>query len=213
MNGSSSHTRRQAQAAFTLVEAMLAIAFTAMAGSVLLLGIGGSVQTTSDALHETVAQGMAQQLMDEVLGGRYAELGSDGYAVTLGPSAEETGGAGRELFDDIADYNLLRTRPPQDPWGIDLGKEDGQGSTRHVDFWAPADRAGADVGRISFFAGWRQEVDVYYVAESDLTLRLPAGQWSDYRAVEVRIVQEVAGGSLRELAKLRRVVAYVPPLP
>jgi len=212
MNGSFSHSCRQTRAAFTLVEALLAVAFTATAGSVLLLGIGGSLQTTSDALHETVAQGMAQQLMDEVLGGRYAAAGVDGYQVTLGPNAVEKAGAGRP-YDDIDDYNLVRIQPPQDLWGIDLGKEDGRGSTRHVSFWAPVNRTGADVGRISFFQGWRQEVYVYYVDESDLTQRLSAGQTSDYRAVEVRIVQEVAEGGFRELAKLRRVVAYVPPLP
>ena len=209
----SFHSHLRARPAFTLVEALLAVAFTATAGSVLLLGIGGTLQTTSDALHETVAQGMARQLMDEVLGGRYAAAGVDGYQVTLGPSALEEAGVARERFDDIDDYNLLRSQPPQDPWGIELGKDDGQGSTRHISFWAPTSTTADSSVRVSFFQNWRQEVDIYYVDESDLTARLPAGQVSDYRAVEVRIVQEVANVGARELAKLRRVIAYVPPLP
>ena len=73
---------------------------------------------------------------------------------------------------------------------------------RHPEFQAPAD----------FFDDWRQEIDVYYVDESDLTTRLPWSQTSDYRAVEVRIFKDLPEGGSRELARLRRVVAYVPPM-
>ena len=60
---------------------------------------------------------------------------------------------------------------------------------------------------------WRQEVDVYYVSEADLSKSLPKGQVSDYRAVEVRIVRVDSDRGNRVLASLRQVVAYVPPLP
>lgn len=185
------HFRLGTRAAFTLVEALLAITFTAMAGSALLLGIGGSLQSTSDAMHETVAQGMAQQLMDEVLGGRYA--------------SDQPNGAGpREVFNDAEDYNTLRITPPEDPSGIELGKEDKDGEKRHVNFWAPTD---PDSGNIAFFRGWRQEVEVEVVDN----VNLPAG--FQVRAIVVRIIREVPGVGPRELASLRRVVTYVPPLP
>jgi type II secretory pathway pseudopilin PulG len=194
--------RQRLAAAFTLVEALLSISVAALAASVLLLGITSSVQTTDEALQQTIAGGMAQQLLDEVVGGRYMELGCSPYDTYLCPGAAETAPGTRELFDDIDDYNGFRSRPPTDLWGIGLGKDDGEGGERHPDFQAPA----------GFFDNWREEIDVYYVSPSDLTAGLAAGQVSDYRAVVVRVLYVDPEGGERVLAELRRVVAYVPPL-
>ena len=202
MSFSPPYGRARIAAAFTLVEALLAISVAALAGSVLLLGITSSLQTTDEALQQTIANGMAQQLMDEVLGGRYMELGCTPYDTYLQPGSVEKAPGTRELYDDIDDYNGVRSQPPTDPWGIELGKDDGEGGERHPDFQAPA----------GFFDNWRQEIDVYYVGQSDLTTRLPAGQVSDYRAVVVRIVYVDPERGERVLAELRRVVAYVPPI-
>jgi len=197
------YRRAGSRGAFTLVEALVSITITAMAASVLLLGTTSSLQATDEALKQTIAQGMAQQLMDEVVGARYHAAPVDGYQVTLGPSAYEQQGAERERYDDIGDYNGLRLQLPTDRWGIALGKEDLGGENRHENFEVPS----------GFFEHWKEEVDVYYVDESDLSVRLPAGQVSDYRAVEVRILYDDPQRGSREMARLRRVVAYVPPLP
>jgi type II secretory pathway pseudopilin PulG len=190
------------RAAFTLLEALVSISITAIAASVLLLGIQSSVETTDESLKQTVALGMAQQLLDEIVGARYHALGVGGYQIEFGPSAYEQGGVGRERYDDIDDFHKLILQPPEDRWGFELGTGDGEADERHPQFFAPA----------GFFDGWRQEVEVYYVDPSDLTLRLPYGQMSDYRAVEVRVLFVDPQGRRRELAKARRVVAYVPPL-
>jgi prepilin-type N-terminal cleavage/methylation domain-containing protein len=47
---------------FTLVEALVSIAISAIAGSVLLLGTTASLQTTDDAMQRTIAYGMRQIL-------------------------------------------------------------------------------------------------------------------------------------------------------
>lgn len=190
------------RAAFTLVEALVAISITAIAASVLLLGVHASVQTTEEGLRQTIALGMAEQLLDEVLGARYHAVGVDGLQISLGPSSWERQGSGRERYDDVDDYHGVRAQPPEDLWGIELGTDDGEGDARHPNFCAPA----------GLLDPWRQEIDVYYVDESNLTVRLPAGQVSDYRAVEVRIYYNASNGGSRELAHLRRVVAYLPPL-
>jgi type II secretory pathway pseudopilin PulG len=194
---------RPPRAAFTLVEALIAISITAIAASALLLGTTTSLQATRDAQNQTIAVGMAQHLMDEVLGNAYMDPGGAPYATTLGPESGETSKPGRQLFDDIDDFNGQRTQPPKDRWGVALGTDDGQGGMRHPNFRVPA----------GLLDNWRQEIDVYYVNETNLTTRLPAGQTSDYRAVEVRIMATDPDGRVRELAKVRRVVAYVPPLP
>jgi type II secretory pathway pseudopilin PulG len=189
--------------AFTLVEALVALAVTTIAGSVLLAGMSSSLATTDEALKRTVAGGMAEQLIDEVLGAKYCADLSNPYETSLSRSSFEAGGLGRELYNDIDDYNGTRTQPPADMWSVPLGKDNGQGGERHPAFQAVP----------KFIKHWRQEIDVYYVSESDLTTRLASGSTSDYRAVEVRIVAEVPGGGTRVLARLRRIVAYVPPPP
>ncbi len=188
---------------FTLVEALVAIAIAALAGSAMLLGTSSSLQTTDEALKRTIASGMAQQLMDEVVGQRYCAVGLDGRQWPLGCNSWEAQGACRERYDDIDDYSGVRYAPPKDPWGVGLGKDDGAGGTRPAAFQAPK----------GFIDDWQQEIDVFYVNENDLSTRLPSGQVSDYRVVEVRIVENDAKRGRRELIKLRRVVAYVPLLP
>ena len=168
---------------FTFVEAMVAVSITAMAGSAILLGVNASLQATSSALEQTVALGMAQQLMDEVAGHLYAEIPANPYDTPLGPTAGESAGPGRSLYTNIGDYNGLSSMPPLDPWGVALGADDGQGGTRDLNLQATG-----------FFANWQQSAEVYYVDPADLSVQLSGGQTSNYRAVEVHIsIQDRSG--------------------
>jgi hypothetical protein len=172
---------------------MVALSITAVAASALLLGLTSSLQTTGDCLERTIAAGMAQQLLDEVLGARYGE-----FDRLLESGAKGT----REDFDDISDFNGVRQQPPADCWGVGLGEDDGEGGRRHANFRISA----------GYFDRWRQEVEVYYVDPENLDARLPTGKVSDYRAVEVRIVYIDPERGRRVLSALRRVVAYVPAI-
>jgi len=187
---------------FTLVEAVTAIAITAFAGAILLLGTSASQETTNDAMQRTIAYGMAQQLMDEVVGCQYMDLGGNPYANPPGPSASEAAGGTRQNFNDIGDFNGYRCQPPTDLYGVALGADNGQGGQRN-----PAFQCGSGC-----FQNWRQEIDVTYVSNTNLTTALPAGQTSDYRAVEVRIMYNDPVRGPSQLAKIRRVVTYVIPL-
>ncbi len=198
MHGSASRRKR----GFTLIEALVAICLAALAGSALLLGTTSSIYSTDDALRQTIANGMAQQLMDEAVGCRYMDLGGSPYQTTLGPDAAETVGGTRKLYDDTGDFNGFRSQPPTDLYGATLGTDDGQGGQRNAAFQC----------RAGFFQNWQQEIDVYYVSDTDLATPLPAGQTSDYRAVEVHIIYNDPASGSRELVQLRRIVAYVAPL-
>jgi len=202
MNCRSIARRRRSTSAFTMVEAILAITIAALAGSVLLLGTTTSLETTRKSMYAAIARGMAQQLMDEIVGCRYFESGGNPYSTVLGPETGETTGGTRQLFDDSDDYNGLRTKPPKDFYGIALGKDDGAGGQRNTLFQVPA----------GFLDNWQQEVDVYYVSESNLSTKLATGQTSDYRVVEVRITANNPGQGTQVLATLKRVLSYVPPM-
>lgn len=193
---------RRVPRGFTLVEALVAISLAALAGTVILLGMNGSLKVTDDAMNGLIATGMAQQLMDEIAGAPYAEAGESAWQTTLGPDSNDRLGGSRERFDDIGDYGGYSSQPPVDPWGIALGCDDGEGGQRHESF-----RVAGALGR------WRQVVTISYVNENDLSQGLPLAQTSDYRAIEVRILYDLPVGGQRELAKIRRVVPYVPTLP
>jgi len=190
------------QGGFTLIEALAAIALTAIAGSALLYGTTASIQNTDDTMRRTIAYGMAQQLMDEAAGCRYMDLGGSPYGTTLGPSASEKATGNRSLFDDSGDFNGYRCQPPTDFYGVALGMDDGQGGKRNANFQASS----------TFLQNWQQQVDVYYVSDTNLTAALAAGQTSDYRVIEVRIMYNDPQSGPMQMAKLRRVVTYVAPL-
>jgi prepilin-type N-terminal cleavage/methylation domain-containing protein len=179
---------RRLRAGFTLVEALVALTIAGIAASALLLGVTSALHTTDETLQQTIAQGLAQQLMDEVVGACYADRQ---------PSSS------RALCDSIDDFNGLRAQPPTDAWGVALGTEDQEGTQRDPQFRIPS----------GYLNRWRQEVDVYYVSPTDLTTRISSTKVEDYLAVEVRIVYVDPERGDRVLSKLRRVVAYVKPIP
>ncbi len=198
--GLASKSKRRQRSGFTLVEAILALAISVIAGGAIVLGLASSLQTTTIAEDETIGLGMVKAMMDEIAGMRYAEVGAGPYQITLGPESGEITANGRPQFDDIDDFAGLSTQPPTDFWGIALGSDDGEGSLRHSEMMAPAGR----------FDSWRRDVDVYYANPTDFDTRLPAGVTSDYRVVIVRVIRTDIDGSAHELARLQRVFSYVP---
>ena len=178
---------------------MTAMVILAIAGATLLAGLASTSATTSDALERAIALGMAEQLLDEISGMRYCESGGSAYDNPMGPSSSEAAAGARKQFDDIGDYNGVRTTPPTDRWGITLGNDDGKQGTRHANFQAPS----------GFFTGWTQWVDVQYVAESNFATPLASGT-SNYRRIRVQILVEQNDGRTRTPADVSRVVSYAP---
>jgi len=192
-------TTRQ-RPAFSLVEVLLAVSIMAMAGGAIMLALASSVQTTQFSVEANIARGIAEQLIDEVVGQRYGAAGAGPYQYPLVANAWELGGLGRERFDDTDDYNGFVAQPVEDILGDELGQGDSGGYSRHPNFRLPT----------GYFSGWREDMEVYYVNATNPSLRLGAGVTSDFRAVEVGILRDNPDGTRRELAKLRRVYAYVP---
>ena len=190
---------RRSSSGFTLIEAALAIALTALAGSAVLLGINTSLDATSEVVNQTIATGMAQQLIDEVVGMVYGAPWSGAYQTPLGPNSWETAGVGRERFNDIDDFTGVTTQPPKDLYGIAMGTENGQGGTRPASFQATA----------NYFSRWRQKVEVYYVNATDFSQRLSGNNTSDYRCVDVKIQYNDPVRGWLTLAHERRVVTFL----
>jgi prepilin-type N-terminal cleavage/methylation domain-containing protein len=200
MRYKNNHTERRR--GFTLVEAVVAISIVSIAGTAMLMGIASAMSTSYDTMDRTVAAGMAEQLMDEVAGRMYA-LGNGQYQWPMAASGSEQAAAGRQ-FNDIDDYNGagsgIASEPPVDRRGITLGIDDGEGGARHPNFQVAS----------GYFDRWRQEIEVYYVSDTDPSVRLTGGNTSNSRAVEVLILQRADANAYRELASVRRVFSYIP---
>ena len=192
--------QRSGRLGFTLIEALVALTITTLACSALLLGMESSIRITDHSLQETQAVGIAEQMVDEVLGKRYAAAGAGPHQTWLNPSTWESKGAGRERFDDTDDYNGFVATPPEDVWGVELGRGGIDGGGRHPNFQVAADR----------FAKWQETVDVNYVDESDPSQNLRPGNPSGLRAVEVKILRMDVDGTETEIHRLRRVYVYIP---
>ncbi len=184
---------------FTLVEALTAITVCTLAGAAVVLALNSTYQSNESMIRWMQAQGLAEQLADEIAGKRYHAVGADPEQWPLGPGRNE--GPTRSQYDDLDDFARYAASPPVDPWDIAVGQGDGQGGWRH-----PALRLDNRI-----FQSWRQQVQVYYVDPADWSRRLPSGQTSLVRAVEVKILYVGSGGTVEELAHIRRVFAYVPP--
>ncbi len=185
--------RRRLRPGFSLVEALIALSIMALAGSVLLLSIESSLHSTTESVEQTIADGVAQQLLDEILTTRYAEDG------LLGPAVDELLGSSRQLFDDVDDYAGYASQPLLDAFGQPLGAGDDEGGQRPANFRVPAD----------FFQYWRQRVEVYYVDPATHTTS--SNDPTSYRAIEVTIEKLEPDGTVVPLSSRKRIVAYIPP--
>lgn len=184
---------------FSLVEALVALSVVSLAGAVLLLSVESSLDTTTQAVHRTIADGIAQQMLHEILTKRYTEKGEDPLLGLLSASSEELAVLGTALFDDTDDYAGLVVQPLRDAHGQLLGTADENGHPRLANFRVRSD----------FFQNWRLRVEVYHVQADNHTQRSTTP--TPYRAIEVFVEQIERGGGVLPLAHRRGVIAYVPP--
>ena len=180
----------------------MALSVTALAGAVLLLSVESSLQTTTEAVERTIADGIAQQTLNEILSKRYVEAGESGDGTgsgALGPTLWESGGNGMERFNDIDDYAGYSASPLKGVYGEAPGTGDDQGNQRLANFRFRSD----------YFQNWRQRVEVYYVDPNNPSASSATA--TAYRAIEVHVEFIDSRGAVHPLASRKRVVAYITP--
>lgn len=188
-------TKSPRRRGISLVEALVSITITTLAGAAVLTSLGAAVRSSSDAIRTTVAQGLAEQLMDEIAAVRFPD----------GDSSLSTGSL-RSEFEDIDEYNGWSSRPPVDRKGRTLGTE---GSVAGLDAPRPeALRPDPD-----FLNRFTREVEVQRVRPDGNNGWLVVTQHTDFRRVLVRVRYTDAQSNTVLLAELSRIFSYVPIAP
>jgi Tfp pilus assembly protein PilV len=192
----SSQTLQTNRSGFSLVEALVAVAITAIAGAALFASIGAAVRSSTAAAQVALAEGLAEQLMDEIAARRFPP------ETNSVPS-----GSTRATFDDVDDYDLWSATPPEDRTGRLLGTEGFMSGQTEV----------------ARMAQMRPDMDLMGSVTRSVTverLELDGGTgWNvvtdhtNHRRVTVRIEFTNGNGTKVPLAEITRVFSYVPVSP
>ena len=195
-------TSPQRRRAFSLVEVLVSLTIIGLAGAALLLATESTTQAGNDAVSATIARGIADQVLDDLLGRRYVAAGEAETVLPLGTELGEASTPPKTiLFDDTDDFDRLELSPPVDPWGIGIGQGNGAGGLRPEDFRVSS----------SHFANWKVSVVIRYVNESNPAVDLTGSATSGMRSATVTVTRTI-NGVTDELARIRRVFAYVPTI-
>ena len=183
---------------FTLVESLIAVSLTTLACGALLTTIGSTVQISTDSTYTVIAQGMADQLMDEMASVKFPHTTD---VLTM------VSGTVRAIFNNLDDYNGWNASPPQTRDGMTLGTERmmmGNSSVqRPTDFQADP----------RFVSRFRQQVTVEKIAEDTGGAWIVVTSVTPLRRVTVTISYTDARNQTKVLAVQTRVFSDVAVAP
>lgn len=186
-----------------MVESLLAVSITTIAGAALMTSIGAAVQASSHAAHQAVARGLAAQMMDEIAAVAFPPL-----AVTLTTSISLLGDlTTRDQFADIDDYDGWSTSPPVDRSGRPLGYE--ATAVGGIPIARPANMRPDD----RFLGQFRREVVVERVVADPVSGWQVTTRETGYRRVTVRVTFSNGSASPAVLSEITRIFSYVPSAP
>lgn len=181
----------------TMVESLIAVAVTTFAGAAVLTSLTSAMQSSTLMSQKLVANGLAQQLMDEITATRFPR----------DTDQRPTSGASRDSFNDIDDYDGWSARPPMDRHGREIGTEGQWSGTLHLP------RPGQAQPSRDLLASLTREVQVERLTPSDGNDWTVTAGASPYRRVTVTVAQTDGRGETTVLAQISGVFCEVPFAP
>ncbi len=195
-------SKRHARRAFSMVEALIAVTITAIAGGALLTSIGSAVQTSSESTHTLVAQGLAEQLMDEIAATRFPE----DVPVTTKTGITESA-LTRDEFENIDEYSGWKQSPPTARDGSIVGTEGFQLWNQQI--------PRLTMMRLNpkYINPFSRLVDVERVEPDSGSGWTVVTRHTNHRRVTVRVNYLSPNGTSATLSKVTRIFSYVPAAP
>ncbi|WP_417386728.1 type IV pilus modification PilV family protein [Gimesia sp.] len=189
--------QRSCRTGFTLVESLVSVTITAIAGAALFSAIGASLGTSYSALNHNIGTGLADLMLEELAAVRFP------VASDTRPGFRST----REYFDDLDDYDSWTSTPPENKQGYTLGMEPTTILERY-----PIGRPSLLVPDTGFLNRLTREVSVERI-QPDIT----GTGWevtqsnTSYRRVTVTIKLAMnANSPAQVISEATRIFSYVP---
>lgn len=195
---SSSGSLNGSRRGFSMAESLIALAITTVAGGAILASIGSALTTSATGASALLAQGLADQLLDEIAATRFPQTWHAGLNTA----------ASRIAFDDIDDFDGWTERPPTNRDGRELSQEG------FVLFNFVIPRPVAMQPDTTLMSRLTREVRVERIQpdqQSNWTI-VTNGE-SSFRKVTVRVKDTDARNNTTTLVESLRIFSYVPPSP
>jgi type II secretory pathway pseudopilin PulG len=180
-----------------MLESLAAVTIVSVSGTALLAAAMAAVQSSSQGTNVLVAQGIADQLMDEIAAARFPD----------GVSPAPPRGTLRAQFNDLDDFSGWSAQPPTDRQGTPLGTE---GMTVGSTLSPRPDNARA---ALDFLKSLTESVTVERVQPDGAAGWYVVSQHTGYRRVTVRVSSTDANSVATPLATNVRIFAAVAMTP
>jgi len=191
--------QRSRRTGITLIESLIAVTITAIAGTALFSAIGASLGSSYSTLNHSIGTGLADQMLDEIASVRF-------------PTSSDTRSAystSRKYFDDLDDYHNWSYSPPLYKNGMPLGK-----SLMTILEYYPIGRPTYFQPEIDFLNRLTREVSVERIRLDASNNWVVTSDNTDYRKVTVKIkLTTTADLPSHEIAETTRIFSYVPLSP
>ncbi|QDU00309.1 type IV pilus modification PilV family protein [Gimesia aquarii] len=191
--------QRSRRTGFTLIESLVAVTITAIAGAALFSAIGSSLGSTYSALNKTIGTGLTDQLLNELAAVRF-------------PTSSDTRPArtsSRKDFDDLDDYHNWSASPPVNKDGFALGNEPITILERY-----PIARPSILIPDTEFLSRLTREVTVERIRPDNVAGWIVTTDETDFRRVTVRTKLAVSSSApSHTISEATRIFSYVPLSP
>ena len=195
----SNRLQRSRRTGITLVESLVSVTITVIAGTALFSAIGASLGASYSALNSNIGAGLADQLLEEMSAVRFP-TSSDSRPTATG---------NRSQFNDLDDYHKWSSTPPENKTGYALGNEPLTVLSAY-----PIARPTLLKPDSDFLQRLTREVTVEKIRLNSSSEWEVTTSDTDYRRVTVTIKLAMQAGAPRQTIKeTTRIFSYVPLSP
>jgi len=191
--------QRTRRTGITLVESLVAVTITTIAGTALFSAIGASLGASYSTLNRSIGAGLADQMLDELTAVRFPTAGDTRSAST----------STRSNFNDLDDYHNWSSTPPVYKNGVVLGN-----SAFTIYDYYPVSRPAYFKPDNEFLSRLTREVSVERIRHDESSGWIVTTDQTDYRRITVKIkLTTTADLPNHEIAESTRIFSYVPLSP
>lgn len=193
--------QRSRRTGLTLVESLVSVTITTIAGVALFSAIGASLGASYSVLNQNIGTGLADQMLEELAAVRF-------------PTSDDTRpsyAATRKDFDDLDDYDNWSASPPVNKSGYPLGKEPLTILERYL-----ITRPSLLEPDNSFLSRLTREVNVERIKPDNSSGWLVTTDDTDFRRITVTIKLAMttdANSRSHTISEATRIFSYVPLSP